>query len=89
MTPTYPVQSGSSATPEGKEPATPQSSDAPREETPKPKAEVGARRTVRKSRKIWQPEPNGIDHAILLVGLGFVVLVMVYVIFRAIEASHR
>ncbi|MEZ0276203.1 MAG: hypothetical protein ACAH88_14945 [Roseimicrobium sp.] len=87
MSPTLPMHSGTSLTPDGKEPAVPQALDAAREGDPKP--EVRIKRTSRKSRKVWEAAPNGIDHAILLVGLGSVVLVMLFVIIRAVLSSHN
>jgi hypothetical protein len=81
------MQSGTSPTPDGKEPAAPQSPDAGGEGTRKP--EVRIKKTSRRIRKVWEPAQNGIDHAVLLVGLGFVVLVVMFAIFRMFEASHN
>ena len=87
MTPTLPMQSGTSPTPDGNESAVPQSPNAAGKLEQEPKVRI--KRTSRKSRKVWEAAPNGIDHAILLVGLGSVVLVMLFVIIRAVVASHN
>ena len=41
----------------------------------------------RKDRRVLELAPNGNDHAILLIGLGFVVVVLLFAIFRVVVAS--
>jgi hypothetical protein len=43
---------------------------------------------VRRSRRVVEAAPNGNDHAIILVSLGFFVVVVVFAICRVVIASH-
>ena len=79
------MESGPPPKPSGEALGTPQ--------TPVPKNRVKRKKKKRlpprTSKTVWGAAPNGIDHAILLVGLGIFVSLVLFAIFRVIVASQQ
>ncbi|QIF05759.1 hypothetical protein [Roseimicrobium sp. ORNL1] len=92
MTHTAPMQSGTTPTPDGKDPASPKSLPSPdgaNKKTVRPRKRRKIKIQPRRDKTVWEAAPNGIDHAILLVGLGIFVSLVLFAIFRVMMASHQ
>lgn len=92
MTHTAPMQSGPPPTPDGKDSASPKPLPSPdganKEAAPPRRKRRKIKIQPRRGKTVWEAAPNGIDHAILLVGLGIFVALVLFAIFRVTVASH-
>jgi hypothetical protein len=85
------MQSGSSPSPDGKESSSatpPPSVDGTNKKAVRPRKRRRIKIQPRRGKTVWEAAPNGIDHAIVLLGLGIFVALVLFAIFRVVMASH-